>query len=47
MLMLACISRRILRVSLDQHRLYVGVVDTPPPPPPPLTAEQYGKMEPR
>ena len=30
---------------LNQHSLYVGVVEKPPPPP--LTGEQYGKMEPK
>ena len=38
-------SGRIPRLSLNQHSLYVGVVEKPPPPP--LTGEQYGKMEPK
>jgi len=33
------------RMSLNQHSLYVGVVEKPPPPS--LTGEQYGKMEPK
>ena len=40
-----CCSGRIPRLSLNQHSLYVGVVDTSPPSP--LTREQYGKMEPK
>ena len=32
-------------LSLNQHSLYVGVVEKPPPPP--LTGEQYGKTEPK
>ena len=32
-------------MSLNQHSLYVRVVEKPPPPP--LTGEQYGKMEPK
>ncbi|KAK2144591.1 hypothetical protein LSH36_745g02062 [Paralvinella palmiformis] len=40
-----CCSGRIPRLSLNQHSLYVGVVEKPPPPP--LTGEQYGKMEPK
>ena len=35
-----CCSGRIPRLSLNQHSLYVGVVEKPPPPPP-LTGEQY------
>ena len=38
-------SGRIPRLSLNQHSLYVGVVEKPPPPP--LRGEQYGKMEPK
>ena len=33
------------RLSLNQHSLYVGVVEKSPPSP--LTWEQYGKMEPK
>ena len=33
------------RLSINQHSLYVGVVEKSPPPP--LTGEQYGKMEPK
>ena len=40
-----CCSGRIPWLSLNQHSLYVGVVEKPPPPP--LTGEQYGKMEPK
>ena len=40
-----CCSGRIPGLSLNQHRLYVGVVEKSPPPP--LTGEQYGKMEPK
>ena len=40
-----CCSGRIPRLSLNQHSLYVGVVEKPPPPP--LTGEQYGKMQPK
>ena len=40
-----CCSGRIPRLSLNQHSLYVRVVEKPPPPP--LTGEQYGKMEPK
>ena len=40
-----CCSGRIPRLLLNQHSLYVGVVEKPPPPP--LTGEQYGKMEPK
>ena len=40
-----CCSGRIPRLSLNQHSLYVGVVEKPPPPP--LTGKQYGKMEPK
>jgi len=36
---------RIHRLSLNQHSLYVGVVEEPHPSP--LTGEQYGKMEPK
>ncbi|KAK2146367.1 hypothetical protein LSH36_613g00010 [Paralvinella palmiformis] len=36
---------RIPRLSLNQHSLYVGVVEKAPPPP--LTGEQHGKMEPK
>ena len=39
-----CCTGRIPRLSLNEHSLYVGVVEKPPPPPP-LTWEQYGKME--
>jgi len=42
---LLCCSRRIPRLSLIRHSLYVGVVQKPLPPP--LTGEQYGKMEPK
>ena len=38
-------SGRIPRLSLNQHSLYVGVVEESPPPP--LTGEQYGKVEPK
>ena len=38
-----CCSGRIPRLSLNQHSLYVGVVEKTPPPP--LTGEQYEKME--
>jgi len=37
-------SGRIPRLSLNQHSLYVGVVEKPPPPP--LTGEEYGKIDP-
>ena len=40
-----CCSGRIPRLSLNQHSLYVRVVEKPPPPP--LTGEQYGKVEPK
>ena len=40
-----CCSGRIPRLSLNQHSLYVRVVEKFPPPP--LTGEQYGKMEPK
>ena len=40
-----CCSGRIPRLSLNQHSLYVGVVEKSPPSP--LTGEQYGKMEPK
>ena len=40
-----CCSGRIPRLSLNQHSLYVGVVEKSPPPQ--LTGEQYGKMEPK
>ena len=40
-----CVSGRIPRLSLNQHSLYIGVVEKPPPPP--LIGEQYGKMEPK
>jgi len=40
-----CCLGRIPRLWLNQHSLYVGVVEKPPPPP--LTGEQYGKMEPK
>jgi len=40
-----CCSGRIPRLSLNQHSLYVGVVEKSPSPP--LTGEQYGKMEPK
>jgi len=43
--LLACILGRISRLSLNQHSLYVGVVESSPAPP--LTGEQYGKMEPK
>jgi len=36
-------SGRIPRLSLNQHSLYVRVVEKIPPPP--LTGEQYRKME--
>ena len=42
--LLFCCSGRIPKLSLNQHSLYVGVVENPPPPP--LTGEQYGNMEP-
>jgi len=42
---LFCCSGRVPRQSLNQHSLYVGVVEEPPPPP--LTGEQFGKMEPK
>ena len=38
-----CCSGRSPRLSLNQHSLYVGVVEKPPPLP--LTGEQYGKMK--
>jgi len=41
--LLFCCSGRIPRLSLNQHSLYVGVVEKPPPPP--LTGEHYGKLE--
>jgi len=44
-LCLLCFSRRIPRLSLIQHSLYIRVVETSPPLP--LTGEQYGKMEPK
>ena len=40
-----CCSGRIPRLSLNQHSLYVGLVEKPPTPP--LAGEQYGKMEPK
>jgi len=40
-----CCSGRIPGLSLNQHSLYVGVVEKSPPPP--LTGEQHGKMEPQ
>ena len=40
-----CCSGIIPRLSLNQHSLYVGVVEKSPPPP--LRGEQYGKMEPK
>ena len=40
-----CCSGRIPRLSLNQHSLYVRMVEKPPPPP--LTGEQYGNMEPK
>ena len=42
---LFCCSGRIPRLSLNQHSLYIGVVEKLPPPP--LTGEQYRKMEPK
>jgi len=40
---LFCFSGRIPRLLLNQHSLYVRVVEKTPPPP--LTREQYGKMK--
>jgi len=42
---LFCCSGRISRLSLNQHSLYVGVVENPLPPP--RTGKQYGQMEPK
>ena len=44
-MMLFCCSGRTPRLSLNQHSLYVGVVEKSPPPT--LTGEQYGNMEPK